>query len=345
VTETLALALGCAVISALITYTVLRLALARGLLDLPNERSSHAQPTPRGGGTAIVVASTAAFIGLYLLGRLDIRVLAALLGGLLVAGVGLIDDHRPLRAGPRLGVHLIAALWAVAWLGGLPPLRVGTRLAELGVIGYALATLAVAWTTNLFNFMDGIDGIAACEAAFVAVAGATLSVAGSGAAGAALVFAAACMGFLMWNWPPARIFMGDVGSGYLGYILAVLALATAREDGTAAWIWLILGGVFFADATVTLIRRVLRREPLYQAHRSHAYQWLARRWGTHRSVTAAVLLVNLCWLLPCAVCAMKFPDYSVWIAAGALAAVAIIALAAGAGRPEALPRGLSVGSQ
>jgi Fuc2NAc and GlcNAc transferase len=345
-TLTLALMLASAALSALITYVVLRVALAHGLLDVPNPRSSHARPTPRGGGAGIVIASTGTFIALDLLGRLDGHLLAALLGGLLVAGVGLIDDQRPLSAKLRLSVHLIAALWAVAWLGGLPPLRVGTHLVALGAAGYLVATLAVAWAINLFNFMDGIDGIAACEAAFVAAAGGALGLGTGAAAGPAFAFAAACAGFLIWNWPPARIFMGDVGSGYLGYVVAVLALASAREEAAAAWTWLTLGGFFFVDATVTLARRLVRREPLAEAHRSHAYQWLARRWGSHASVTAALLLVNICWLLPAAIGTAKFPHHAAWITLAALASMAILALVAGAGRPET-PHGarLSVGQR
>src|SRR5438094_479119 len=128
--------------------------------------------------------------------------------------------------------------------------------------------------------MDGIDDIASSEPTFVAWSGAALTApAASGAA--AVILGATCLGFLRWNWPPARIFMGDVVSGYLGYVIAVLALASTREDPVAIWVWLILGGVFFVDPTVTLLWRLLRGERVYEAHRSHTYQWLARRCGGH----------------------------------------------------------------
>src|SRR5205807_9594710 len=146
---------------------------------------------------------------------------------------------------------------------------------------------------------------------FVAWAGALLGTfAGTSgdAAAVASVFGAACCGFLLWSWPPAKIFMGDVGSGYLGYVIAVLAVGATRDNPVALWAWLILGGVFFVDATVTLLRRLLRGERVYQAHRSHAYQWLARRWGSHAKVTCAVLIVNVLWLLPCAVFATRRPS-------------------------------------
>jgi Fuc2NAc and GlcNAc transferase len=156
----------------------------------------------------------------------------------------------------------------------------------------------------------------------------------SGVAAAGLVFGAACGGFLLWNWPPAKIFMGDVGSGYLGYAIGVLALAATRENPAALWSWLILGGVFFADASVTLVRRTIRGERIYEAHRSHAYQWLARRWESHGPVTIAVILVNLLWLLPCATLATLHSDHAPLIAAVALAPIVVITTLAGSGRRE-----------
>jgi Fuc2NAc and GlcNAc transferase len=128
--------------------------------------------------------------------------------------------------------------------------------------------------------------------------------------------------------------MGDVGSGYLGYVVAVLALAATRENPAALWIWLILGAVFFVDATVTLVRRMVRGDRVHQAHRSHAYQWLARRWGSHRRVTVAVMMLNLIWLLPCAFVVTLHPDHAVAIAVVALAPLLVLAFAAGSGRRE-----------
>ena len=131
--------------------------------------------------------------------------------------------------------------------------------------------------------------------------------------------------------------MGDVGSGFLGYVIAVLALAAARIDPVALWIWLILGGVFFVDATVTLLRRLLRGERVYEAHRSHAYQWLARRWGSHAKVTCAVLIVNVLWLLPCAVFAMRRPSLAAATVIFAFAPLVLLAIAT-SGRREANDR-------
>ncbi len=128
--------------------------------------------------------------------------------------------------------------------------------------------------------------------------------------------------------------MGDVGSGYLGFVIAVLALADAHDHPGAIWTWLILGGVFFVDATVTLARRLARGERPYEAHRTHAYQWLSRRWGSHRKVTLAVLAVNVCWLFPIAWWAASSPTQAWWLTIVALLPLVVLALAAGAGRPE-----------
>jgi Fuc2NAc and GlcNAc transferase len=320
------------------TALMRRIALARRLLDVPNARSSHSVPTPRGGGVAIVAAATCSLLLLAVRHRVDLRLLVALLGGgWAVALVGFADDRRPVSPLIRLFVHFAAAIWTVVWLGGLPPLTVGGTV----VVGHWLASLfgviAIVWALNLFNFMDGIDGIAASEALFITWAAALLGLCagtGDGALVFALAVGAACLGFLCWNWPPAKVFMGDVGSGYLGYVLAALAIASAREHPLALGVWTILGAVFLVDATLTLLRRLARRERIYEAHRSHAYQWLARRYRSHGRVTGLVLGLNLCWLLPCAWLLSQFGDSAMWILPGALLPVALLCWKAGSGRAE-----------
>jgi len=321
-----------------LTGVVRAQAVRHGLLDVPNQRSSHAAVIPRGGGAAIVLVLSLAAVLLAARGELRPALLWTLLGGLAIAAVGFADDRRAVHAGVRLLVHFAAAVWAVFWLGGLTPLPIGGHLVDLGWAGHVIAVLAVVWTLNLFNFMDGIDGIAASEAVFVAAGGAALCLWAGGwsdALAAGFVLAAACAGFLPWNWSPARIFLGDVGSGYLGYTISVLALAATSSNPVAVWVWLILGGVFFADATVSLVRRVARGERAQDAHRSHAYQWLARRWGSHRRVTLSVLAVNLLWLLPWAVAAVRYPAHAAVMVLAALVPLAALALLAGAGRREA----------
>lgn len=307
-------------------------------IDIPNSRSSHQVPTPRGGGLATVIATTLMLIVIYIRGAVaDELFLALSVGGLAIAAVGFADDRWTVPPKVRLGVHAIAAIWALAWLGGLPPIQFGDRVFVPGWEGYVLGVLGIVWTLNLFNFMDGIDGLAGSEAVFVALAGCLLyfgDAEAGGAVAAGIVFAGACAGFLAWNWPPAKIFMGDVGSGYMGYVIAVLALVLARENPVALLVWVILGGVFFLDATITLIRRWSRREAAFEAHRNHAYQWLARRFQSHRRVTLLSIGINLLWLLPSAWWANAHPAWAGWILLGALAPVAVGCWWAGSGRPE-----------
>jgi Fuc2NAc and GlcNAc transferase len=271
-------------------------------------------------------------------GAVERSLIVALLGGgIPVAIVGFMDDRHRLSASVRLLVHAAAAVWALILLDGLPPIQLGESVPHFGWGGFVIGTVGIIWVLNLFNFMDGIDGIAAAEAVFVFGAGALLSnLSGTGipASHGAIVLAAACLGFLVWNFAPAKIFMGDVGSGYLGYVIAVLAIASARDNPTALPSWLILGGAFFCDSTVTLIRRLLGGQRVSQAHRSHAYQRLARRWQSHRRATNAVLAIDLCWLLPCALFASKHPLLAGWTVVVALAPLALLVFFTGGGRAE-----------
>jgi Fuc2NAc and GlcNAc transferase len=252
---------------------------------------------------AIAVATLTALPVLGWLGALSWREVAAFEGaGLLVALVGFADDHASVAACWRLLGHFVAAAWMLALLGGLPPLPVFGRTVDPGLVGQALAVLYIVWLINLTNFMDGIDGIAAIEAITVCLAGDCLYFAASTSAPwpAAAMLAAATLGFLLWNWPPAKIFMGDAGSGFLGVMLAGLSLQAAWTAPELFWSWVILLGVFVVDATVTLLWRLARGERVYEAHRSHAYQHAATRRGGHKPITLTVAAINVCWLFPLA---------------------------------------------
>ena len=287
----------------LITARFRGYAMAR-LIDVPNDRSSHVLPTPRGGGIAIVGVTLVLLAVLTLMGKMPVRSAVGLLGaGVLVAAVGFADDHAHIEARWRLLAHFIAATWLVVWLRGLPPLAIAGGTVDAGWLGYPLAVLYVVWVLNLSNFMDGIDGIAAIEVLTVSLSGVVIyAVTGSDSArlAAPLVVAGAALGFLIWNWPPARIFMGDVGSGFLGLVMAALSLDAGWSNPRVLWAWIILLGVFVVDATVTLVRRAARGERFHEAHRTHAYQHAAIRFGGHLPVTVATGLINVCWLLPLA---------------------------------------------
>jgi len=335
----LLLALGAGVASLALTGVVRRLAVRTGLLDHPNARSSHTLPTPRGGGLAVVVAVAAGLVAGYDAGLVSGGVTLALSGyGLAVAGVGFADDRRPVPAGLRFGVHLAAVGLALVAIGGLPDIVVGELRVPAGRALDLVALVCCVWFLNLFNFMDGIDGIAGAEAAFVSFAAAGL-LAGTGAGTAFvvpwLVLGAASLGFLAWNWAPARIFMGDVGSGFTGFAIALLMAHSMRVPSFSFWTALILTAPFVSDATLTLIRRILRGERWYSAHRSHAYQALARQWRSHARVTLLVIALDVIVALPLAVLSMRDPAMAAPLAALTLALFLAAAGFAGAGRPEA----------
>jgi Fuc2NAc and GlcNAc transferase len=283
-------------VSWFLTGLVRRYALRRMIIDVPNDRSLHTEPVPRGGGLAIAIV---VLLGLVVLVAAHVVPpewgIALGGGGALVAGIGWIDDRRGVSASRRALVHVAAAVWAVYWLGGMPELTIGTTRMELGLAGSAFAVLAIVWSINAYNFMDGIDGIAGAEAV-IAGGIATLLLVASDHADVALLTVfpvAAAAGFLLWNWQPARIFLGDVGSGLLGFLFASLALVSERTAALPAVVWLLLFGVFFFDATLTLIRRALHRERWYEAHRNHAYQRVVSQGVTHSRVVLAVVAINV----------------------------------------------------
>ena len=274
-------------------------------LDMPNERSSHLTPTPRGGGIAFVAASLVGFLLLLLNPELDRADLLALCcAGAIVAIAGHLDDRQKISgAMVRLIFHALGAIILIAGIGFPSKISLFDRLVSTGVIGSILGVIYLVWLLNLFNFMDGTDGIAASEAIFVLLAGAFLSyhvLSDANHSAAAVVLAASTFGFILYNWSPAKIFMGDVGSGYLGIVIGGLSLIAAKQDPLLLWVWIILLAVFVSDATVTLIRRLLRKQKPHVAHRSHAYQHLAIRLNSHAKVALLVLAINIAWLLPIA---------------------------------------------
>jgi len=234
--------------------------------------------------------------------------LAILVAGSLAAGVGFWDDHRSLHPGLRFAGQMAVA-GVLVWLIGTPRPR-DLLLFEINSTYLAFASvIALVWLINLTNFMDGIDGLVAAECVFVMGArGVLLYPSGDrDLVYACFAVAAAAAGFLPLNWAPARIFMGDVGSGYIGVTFGALLLADIVREPTHLWVWLILLGTFLADSTVTLLRRIAAGKRAWEAHRSHAYQRVSRGWG-HGKTTKAYLIVNLLWLAPLALCASRWPQ-------------------------------------
>ena len=274
-------------------------------MDIPNERSSHITPTPRGGGLAFVATSLIGFLLLLLNNALNgTELLALCCAGSIVAIAGHLDDRQKISgATVRLVLHAISAIILIVGVGIPSELALFDRIVNTGIVGSIIGVVYLVWLLNLFNFMDGTDGIAASEAIFVALAGAFLNyhvLSNAIHSAAAVVLAASTFGFILYNWSPAKIFMGDVGSGYLGIVVGGLSLIAANQDPDLLWVWIILLAVFVSDATVTLIRRLLRKQKPHVAHRSHAYQHLAIRLNSHAKVALLVLAINIAWLLPIA---------------------------------------------
>ena len=284
-----------AILSWLLASRVRLYALDR-LLDVPNERSSHSVPTPRGGGLAIAFTALGGIILAAVLHWVDWNLTIALVGGgAIIAAIGWIDDHRSLPALTRFAVQFISAGWAIYWLGGLPSLSIGSATLHMGVVGSILGVIGIVWAINLYNFVDGIDGLAAGEAISTGVIGGLilLAMGQTGLATVSLIIAAANAGFLPLNWAPARLFMGDVGSGMLGYLFAVLAIASENSGAMPLLLWVLLLGAFVFDATVTLCRRIAHGERWYHAHHSHAYQRMVQAGKSHAQVSSTILVINL----------------------------------------------------
>ena len=274
-------------------------------IDIPNERSSHSAPTPRGGGIAFVLTSVLGFITIAILtSQFGVELLGLSVAGGLVATVGQLDDRKRISgATVRLFAHSIAATILVVAIGLPDSISFFNQSIEAGLVTHLIIGIALVWLLNLFNFMDGTDGIAASEAAFVALTGALLTIvmtSTSDHSAAGFALAASVLGFLVYNWSPAKIFMGDVGSGFLGITIAGLALLSTQQNAELLWVWIILLGVFVTDATITLLRRLARKQKPHVAHRSHAYQHLALRYQSHSKVAIGMLAINVLWLLPIA---------------------------------------------
>src|SRR5688572_15077125 len=318
--EQLVFLVAAAILSWLLASRVRLYALDR-LLDIPNERSSHSSPTPRGGGLAIAVTALGGIIIAAMLGWLDWDLAIALSGGgAMIATVGWVDDHRDLPALTRFAVQFLSAGWAMFWVGGLPSLSLGIFSVNMGLIGTVLGIIGIVWAINLYNFVDGIDGLAAGEAISTGVIGGLILLA-MGQIGLAMVsflIAAASAGFLPLNWAPAKLFMGDVGSGMLGYLFAVLAIASENAGAVPLLIWVLLLGAFVFDATVTLCRRIAHGERWYHAHHSHAYQRMVQAGRSHAQVSTTILIINLALAVLAIVAWLRPTFFLIAIGAGAV---------------------------
>lgn len=294
-------------ISCVLTWGLRAYAIKHNVIDRPNQRSSHSVPTPRGGGVAIVLTLLAAMVLFYFSLQITVETFLGLfIPGLIVAIIGFLDDHGHIAARWRLLMHFLSAAIGIYFLGPFPVISVFGYELSLSWIGMILGCVYLVWMLNLFNFMDGINGLASSEAITFALSSAILLFINHYADSPGnlypltLALVGAAAGFLVWNFPVAKIFMGDAGSGFLGIIIGLIILHIAKVDSHFFFAELCLMGVFIVDATTTLSRRLMSGKKVYEAHASHSYQILARKFGSHVPVTLMAIAVNIVWLLPIA---------------------------------------------
>ena len=270
-----------------------------GLLDIPNERRSHSTPVPRGGGVVVVVVTVVAYLAAS--SSLDFTPdLVFVLAGLGIAGISFIDDIRSISFLPRLSVQILAASVFVWHTGGFPGLMVPLfGSIQFGLAGPVLSVLFIVWMTNAYNFMDGIDGILGAQTLSAGAAWAALGFAAGWPTGSIFgsIIAGCSLGFLFFNWQPARVFMGDVGSTFIGFCIAGLPLIPSngsRIDEVGALTFSMLFSLFFLfDTFYTRVELIAKGRNFWQPHREHLYQKLVRSGASHSSISTYYGLASL----------------------------------------------------
>lgn len=271
-----------------LTYVIKNHAIKNSLVAEIHERSSHTVPTPHGGGIAIAITWFVGLSYLFFINEINDSLYYALMIGVIISVVSYFDDLFELSAKVRLVTQTLVAILGLYFLGGFEKVDLFFLSIEHQIICNIFAFFMIIWFINLYNFLDGIDGYAGSEAVFLGLAGFLLF-----GGDHFLVLIAATLGFLIWNWNKAKIFMGDVGSTLLGYNVAIFTIYYANQEPTSLWIWITLFGLFWFDATLTLFRRYRNREKLSQAHKKHAYQRLNQSGWAHDKVVLFSVLINL----------------------------------------------------
>jgi len=286
------------------------------LVAIPNERSLHQKVTPQGGGVIIAIIFLAFTIFFYLSGHMKGAEFLALFGGGLIMSVtGFLDDILEIKARIRFFIQFLAAGWGLYWIGGIPYAAFFDLVPGLYAFANAVAVVAFVWFINSFNFMDGIDGMATSGAIFFSLSiGGYFLWQGIEPYGSLLiVLAASSLSFLCFNWPPAKMFLGDAGSNFFGYLFGALLLITVKNEAISIWTWLIILAYFITDTTATTFLRMCLVKGWYRTHRSHAYQNLARVLNNHKFVTRLILGINIFYLLPLAYLSIQYQQYA-WLA-------------------------------
>ena len=274
--------------SFILTWIIRLWALKFKILDIPNKRSSHSTPTPRGGGLAIVICWYLGITFLFVYDYIADNLYYAFLSGSILAVISLIDDLLSLKPVIRIIGQIVSASLAIFFLKGIDFIIISDWTIESEIIFIPLIIIAIVWFINLYNFLDGIDGYASIEA--ICIAGILFLFTGNALN---LILIASVTGFLFWNWPKAKIFMGDVGSTQLGFILIILGIYLNNENQFNLIHWIILTSPFWFDATYTLFRRWRNKEKLSQAHKKHAYQRIVQYGYTHLQTNLVLIALNV----------------------------------------------------
>ncbi len=304
--ENILIVLIISTISCIVTIVIKQIATKKNILDTPNERSSHVIPTPRGGGLAIVIGWFLGLFYFYFLGKLDKFLFLALISGIIIVIIGILDDIYNIKPIIRIIGQSVSVILALFFLGGLKSFDIGIYKLEIYWLITPLAFIGMIWLINLYNFLDGIDGYASMQAIFLSFSFFYFT-----SGNYYLVLAAATLGFLIWNWQPAKIFMGDVGSTLLGFNFGVFAIYEQNENSIPIIVFLILTSLFWFDASLTLIRRFRNNEKLTEAHKRHAYQRIVQYGFSHKKTVIFAFSINLI-LFSLAYIALRFKELMIF---------------------------------
>jgi len=297
-------------------HLYIKVAQRNKIISSPNFRTLHLSDAITGGGVvfSLVFFSTISYF--WLIGFLTDKLFFVLgIGGFFATLLGFLDDLFSVSAIKKLFFHTILSAWSIYWL------ELGTFLDIDWIphnVSIGLSLLFLVWMINAYNFIDGIDGLAISGATFISGGLILIMIITNNSSELTIIYfslLACALAFMIFNWPPARIFMGDSGSIFLGYIIGTLFLLTIKRGDITVWTWLVIFGYFFADTTVTQLMRLLLVKKWYNAHRSHAYQNLARITGSHLKVTSVIIIYHFAWLLPLMIFSIKLPDLSMFFAA------------------------------
>lgn len=327
----LVIALTMAVLAVVMTRVFISLSTRRYWMDIPNERSAHKVPVPKGAGLVFILLLPILLAWLWFSDELDFRLYCAVMLCVPAGLLGLCDDFLNLGIRIRILIQALLVLILLGLYGSMLPIPLPGGVYHSGLWLMPMLFVACLWFFNLFNFMDGMDGFAAGETLYVILAALVLGDGGGGLASISWGLVGILLGFLAFNAPPARVFMGDAGSNFLALFLLVLMLESSQGTGINIWTWLILTGLFAVDSTVTLLRRMLQGEKWHLGHKVHAYQRLMARYSSHAKVLYGLMPVNLFWLLPLAWLCQHYPAFGLPLLLLAWLPLVVLALLLGAG--------------